>query len=62
MLWTINKLILKVTLKCGLSAQLITCLAISTTGYPVAKLRRRSISELKQLYSELFWQEEKDLC
>ena len=28
----------------------------------VAKLRRCSISELKQLYSELFWQEEKDLC
>lgn len=24
----------------------------------VAKLRRRSISELKQLYSELFWQDE----
>ena len=28
----------------------------------VAKLRRRSVAELKQLYSELFWQEEKDLC
>ena len=27
----------------------------------VAKLRRRSVAELKQLYSELFWQEEKDL-
>lgn len=27
----------------------------------VAKLRRRSVAELKQLYSELFWKEEKDL-
>lgn len=27
----------------------------------VAKLRRRSVAELKQLYNELFWQEEKDL-
>lgn len=24
----------------------------------VAKLRRRSVAELKQLYSELFWQDE----
>lgn len=27
----------------------------------VAKLRRRSVAELKQIYSDLFWQEEKDL-
>lgn len=27
----------------------------------VAKLRRRSVAELKQLYNDLFWQEEKDL-